>query len=95
MGNKESDLLYRGEKGALCERFDLIDGVGLHAQIRRCWSSLRGRGPISNSSLGEDKTRALELVGREPQYTGPTGVQRKFPRRFLLATKPSMIEKDR
>jgi hypothetical protein len=25
-----------GEKGALCERFDLIDGVGLHAQIRCC-----------------------------------------------------------
>lgn len=39
-----------GEKGALCERFDLIDGVGLHAQIRRCWLGLRGKGPILNSS---------------------------------------------
>lgn len=33
-------------------------------------------------------------MGSEPQHTGPTGVQRKRLRRFLQATKPSMIEKD-
>lgn len=54
MGNKENDLLYGGggEGGGgggggrgkeLCVSFfDLIDGVGLHAQIRHCWLGLRG-----------------------------------------------------
>lgn len=42
----------RGEKRALCERFDLIDGVGLHAQIRHYWSGLRGRGPVLNLLKG-------------------------------------------
>lgn len=44
MGNKENDLLYRGEKGALGELFDLIDSAGLHAQIRRCGSVSPGEG---------------------------------------------------
>lgn len=37
-----------GRGGGLCECFDLIDGVGLHAQIRRLWywSCLRWRGEI-------------------------------------------------
>lgn len=33
-------------------------------------------------------------MGSEPQLSGPTGVQRKCPSRFILATKPNMIEKD-
>lgn len=32
---------FTGGKKELCVSvFDLIDGVGLHAQIRRCWSGL-------------------------------------------------------
>lgn len=56
-----------GEKGALCERFDLIDGVGLHAQIRRFWSDLRGRGHVSNS---RERTRQREEPrrGRPPVH---------------------------
>lgn len=65
MGNKENDLLYRGEKGALCERFDLIDSVGLHAQIRRCWSGLLGRGPVLNS-----REERIKLEPRNPLCVG-------------------------
>ena len=49
VGNKENDLLYRGGKGGLCERFDLIDSAELHAQIRRCGSGLRWRGFVLSS----------------------------------------------
>lgn len=79
MGNKENDLLYRGEKGALCERFDLIDGVGLHAQIRRCWSGLLGRGPVLNLSGERIKQEPYKRVEGDPQSTAPAGCSEERP----------------
>lgn len=50
VGNKENVTYFvGGEKGGLCERFDLIDSAELHAQIRRWGLGLRWRGFVLSS----------------------------------------------